>query len=151
MVKAGRVALVFIDMLLSRAGLADDATPSTPDPLPPKAPSIDKLLAESGYAARWQLKRTVEDVPYTEKWQRPIADIEFQDPNAFTRVTRLRTLSLLTLASSGRSRLFFGVNEEGLLGFHFRAVSRGNDERYLELGRMPYLKEAETETPPGKQ
>ena len=63
--------------------------------------------------------------------------------SALARVSRLRSLSLLTLAKIGQTRLFLGVNEEGLVGLHFIAFLRDGDERYLELVRMPYLKENE--------
>jgi hypothetical protein len=55
-------------------------------------------------------------------------------------------LSLLTLAEIGQTRLFLGVNDEGLLGLHFNALPRDGDERYLEVIRMPYLKEHEPDS-----
>ena len=60
------------------------------------------------------------------------------------RVSRMRKLSLLTLAQSGQSRLFLGVNEEGLVGVHFSAFSLRNDGDYLELVRLPYLKKLDS-------
>jgi hypothetical protein len=59
------------------------------------------------------------------------------------RVSKLRNLSLLTLAEIGQTRLFLGVNDEGLVGLHFNALPRDSDGRYLEVVRMPYLKENE--------
>jgi hypothetical protein len=64
----------------------------------------------------------------------------FQDNSALGRVSKLRNLSLLTLAESRRTRLFLGVNDDGLVGLHFVALPKYGDERYLSLIRMPYLK-----------
>jgi hypothetical protein len=74
-------------------------------------------------------------------WPRPIANFDFREGSALARVSKLRSLSLLTLAEIGRTRLFLGVNDEGLVGLHFKVLARAGDERYLEVVRMPYLKE----------
>lgn len=148
MLKANWMALLIIGMLLSAAGFADDAKSSNTDsePLPVVTLSIETLLAESDYASRWQLFHPVEAKPYSSDWPRPIADFEFQDASAFGRVSRLRSLSLLTLAEIGQTRLFLGVNEEGLVGLHFNAIRHYGDEGYLEVVRMPYLKENEPDS-----
>ncbi len=58
------------------------------------------------------------------------------------RVSKLRNLSLLTLAEVGQTRLFLGVNDDGLVGLHFNRFSRADDTRYLEAARMTYLKKS---------
>ena len=68
-----------------------------------------------------------------------LADIRFQDSSTLTRLSKLRNLSILTLGQFGRSKIFVGVNRDGLVGLHFGAYSRNASERYLELARMPYL------------
>ncbi len=145
MLKASWMAQLMIGMLLSAAGFADDAKFSNTDgePLPVVTLSVETLLAESGYASRWQLFHPVEAVAYSDDWPRQITDFDFQDASALARVSKLRSLSLLTLAEIGQTRLFLGVDEEGLVGLHFIVLPHYDHERYLELARMPYLKENE--------
>jgi len=73
------------------------------------------------------------------QWLTQIAEFNFQDDSALARVSKLRNLSLLTLAEIGQTRLFLGVNDDGLVGLHFNLFSRAGDARYLEVVRMPYL------------
>jgi hypothetical protein len=46
----------------------------------------------------------------------------------------------------GQTRLFLGVNDDGLVGLHFNLFSRAGDERYLEVARMPYLAQIEPDS-----
>ena len=146
--KASWMALLTIGMLLSAAGFADDAKSSNTDgePLPVVTLSVEVLLAELGHVSRWQLFHPVEVMAYSDDWPRPIADFDFQDASALARVSKLRSLSLLTLAEIGQTRLFLGVNDDGLVGLHFSAFPRYGDERYLEVVRMPYLMENEPDS-----
>ena len=130
---------VIISVLLWSPVFADDSTPSDAEsePLPSEALSVEKLLAGSAYASRWQLSQPVEPAPDTGEWRRPVTDFENRDTDSSEGVTRPRTLSLLTLSRSKQSRLFFGLNEDGLLGLHLRAVSQQNADRYLGLARTP--------------
>jgi hypothetical protein len=127
------------------AGFADDVQSSNTDsePLPEVTLSVEALHAESGYTSRRNLFHSVEALAYSDDWPRTIADFDFQDDSALARVSKLRNLSLFTLAEIGQTRLFLGVNDEGLLGLHFNTLRRNGDERYLEVVRMPYLKENE--------
>ena len=104
--------------------------------------TVETLLAESEYAFRWQLFHPAEAIA-NSNWPQPIADFHFQGASALARVSKLRSLSLLTLAESGQIRLYLGVNEEGMVGLHFTAFPQYGDERHLELIRMPFLKEYE--------
>lgn len=141
MLKASWMALLAIGMLLSAAGFADDAKSSNTggEPLPVVTLSVAALLAELGHASRWQLFHPVDAMASSDDWPRPIADFDFQDSNALARVSKLRSLSLLTLAEIGQTRLFLGINDDGLVGLHFSTFSRYGDERHLEVVRMPYL------------
>jgi len=65
--------------------------------------------------------------------------LAFQDSSAVGRASKIRSLSLLTLAEFKRSRLFLGVNNRGVLGLHYRAFKQG-DDRCLEVARLPYLR-----------
>lgn len=145
MLKASWITPFTVGVLLSSAGFADDAKVSNTDaePLPVATLSVESLLEEFGYGPRWQLSHPVEAMAYSDDWLPPIADFRFQDGSALARVSKLRGLSLLTLAEIGQTRVFLGVNDDGLVGLHFNAFSDNGDEHYLEVVRMPYLQENE--------
>ena len=121
--KAAWIMLSTIGVPLSAAVLADDATFSE---------TTDAAL--STY------------VPYAASAYSPnrrsfhLTDLDFRDDSTLVRVGKLRNLSLLTLVKVGQGRLFLGVNDDGLMGLHFNAGTRGGDERYLEMARVPKLK-----------
>ena len=134
MLKAKWIGQFTMGMLLSMAAMADEAQQ------PAGTATVETLLAESAYAPRWQLDRPIDITRYASTWRQPIADVDFQDNSVLGRVSKLRNLSLLTLAESRQTRLFLGVNDDGLVGLHFVVVPKYGDERYLSLMRMPYLK-----------
>jgi len=72
-------------------------------------------------------------------------EFKFQDMSALGRIRKLRSLSLLTLTETDRSRLFLGMNHRGLFGLHFGYATRRSGDRLLEVARMPYLKRAYSE------
>ncbi len=135
------VILLTIGMLLSAAGYADDANLSNADGvlLPEVTSSVEALHAELTNKFPSHLLYPVEAMAYLDDWPRPIANLEFRDDSVLARVSKLRNLSLLTLAEVGQTRLFLGVNDDGLVGLHFNLFSRTDDTRYLEAVRMPYL------------
>ena len=141
MVKASWMAWLTIGLLWSAAGFADDVQSSKTDDelLPVVTRSVETMLAESKYLSRWRTFQPIEATAYSDGWMQPIADLEFQDADALSRVSKLRGLSLVTLAKFGQTRLFLGVNEEGLVGLHFEMFPRYGGERFLEVVRMPYL------------
>lgn len=141
--------VLVISLLIPAVAVADDA----------RAPAADLYSMQSlteysqahwldtGYASSWRLPPTI-GVPHdSSEATDPIADLDFRDPGAFARVSKVRELSLLTLAEVGKARLFFGVNDRGLFGFHLGARPRLGDERCVELARMPYLNSAEQDNP----
>ncbi len=144
------VMLLTIGMLLSAAGYADDAKPSNvhAESLPGETRSIEALLAEPEYASRWHLHHPLDAIAYSDDRERPIADINFRDGSAFARISELRNLSLLTLAEVWQTRLFLGVNDDGLVVLHFNLFSRTDNTRYLEAVRMPYLENSTEQLPP---
>jgi len=148
MLRANWMVLLIVGTLLPAAALADDATVSRGDgePAPVLALSLESLQAQSAYAPRWQLTHPIEMMTYADEWSRPMSNFDFQDSGILGRASKLRNLSFLTLAELGETRLFLGVNNEGLLGLHFRAFPRHSSGRYLELVRMPYLKDDEPAT-----
>lgn len=145
MCKAGRMLVITLAATLSLAAIADDATDEAVGQQPPAevTASVEALLSSPEYAFGWALPSSLEPFPYSDTRLQPVADFSFQDSSALGRVSKLRYLSLFTLMETGQTRLFLGVNDDGLLGLHFNAVSEGRDERFLELVRMPYLAEPE--------
>ncbi len=138
----GRIA---IGMLLSATAFADEAElPNRDtDQQPVEAVTVESLLEQSVFAPRWQPFDPAEAASYAITWRQPIADVDFQDNSALGRISKLRNLSLLTLAETGETRLFLGVNDDGLVGLHFIAIPRRDNDRYTSLARMPYLKKEE--------
>lgn len=143
--KASWMALLTIGMLLPAAAIADEETHSSADSdAPPIATLyVDPLHTESLFPSRWQLSHSVEEIAYADDWSQPIADFDFEDASALARVSKLQSLSLLTLAEVGQSRVFLGVDDKGLVGLHFNVFVRDLAESSLEMARMPYLKEKE--------
>jgi hypothetical protein len=131
--------------MLPAAGYADDAKVSNTDgESPPQAmPSVEASHAKLAHTFPSHLLHPGEAITYLDDWPRPLAKFDFQDDSALARVSKLRNLSLLTVAEFGRTRLFLGVNADGLVGLHFKRFSRAGDARYLEVVRMPYLRENE--------
>jgi len=150
MPKVRWMTFLIVGTLLSAASLADDAgTPSAGGDLPPVATySFDSLYSEPQYSSRWQLSYPVEPIAYAFDGSPSIGNLDFQDSGAFSRVKKIRALSLLTLAEGKGTRLFFGVDKEGLVGIHFRGLPRDNDDRFFEVVRMPYLEKDQPDDEP---
>ena len=142
MIKASWMALLTIGLLWSAGGFSENVQSSKTDGelLPVVTLSVDTMLAESEYPSRWRPFHPAEATASSDDWLRPIADFDFQDAGFLSRVSKLRGVSLLTLAEFGQTRLFLGVNEEGLVGLHFDMFPHYGGKRYLEVVRMPYLK-----------
>jgi len=134
--------------LSSVAALADD---DPPDNLPPSRGVASSSYVESlppGPLATYSPLpfQPLAENPAVWSWrQDPVASIDFHDNSALGRLGRLRSLSLLTLAEGRGTRLFLGVNADGVVGLHFSATDGFSRDNYLELVRMPYLKEGDTD------
>lgn len=142
MQNASWMVLVVFGSLLATAAFADDVSSSNADAPRPFVTAFapETLPLDSAYWSRWKPSHSVESMAYTNESFAPIESFVFEDPGAFVRVSKVRELSLLTLAEVGSTRLFFGVSDAGLLGIHLGALPHLGDERCLELVRMPYLK-----------
>ena len=142
MLRISRIALLTVGVLWSAACSADDIHPAKADRESPPVETItvESILAESGYASLWQSIPPVDATAYTDDLTRPITVFDFREASAVANLSRLRSLSLLTLAEIGDTRLFLGINKKGFVGLHFGTSSQYGDERHLEVGRMPYLK-----------
>ena len=125
---AGAVTLLAADVL-AEAPERDDGVAT--------ASAYQLLLDESAIPDRWQRHRSLDAPPYTVSWSPGMRGVDFEDRSAYAQISKLRSLSLLTIGQFGEKRLFLGVNQEGLLGLHFNAFPHYGDERYLEIARMP--------------
>lgn len=141
MLKDKWMTLIATVMLMPAAAVADDVndTNVNDESSPYVTRSVTALLEGMMYASRWKLSQPVEAIAYEDASRRLLDDVNFVDNSALSRVRKLRGLSLLTLADVGKSRLYLGVNKDGLVGLHFNISPRYDDERYFEMVRMPYL------------
>ncbi|MCP5089936.1 MAG: hypothetical protein GY949_03330 [Gammaproteobacteria bacterium] len=146
--KAVLTVFAVIGTLFSLAGLADDKATSPVDnnALPATNLSLPPLYSNVDGASRWREAYPLDTTHNSNDWTPPFVSVPFQDSGTLARVSKLRSLSLLTFAEIGQSRLFFGVNDEGVVGLHFRAFRRQDNERHLEVARMPYLEKVLPET-----
>ena len=106
--------------------------------------SIDWALASAATFSDAPLTPAYVQSSHEQDLSSSLEKLHFQDSSAVGRASRLRSLSLLTLAQFRKSRLFLGVNDRGILGLHFNAAKRG-DDRCLEVARMPYLRDTISE------
>ena len=150
MTKFLRIGLLIIGAFLSQTGHADNEgapgieTDVSPDVSPDASESLDQLLDESVYGA-WSIDQAIEPTASSADWQYPIDDLDFEEASGLARIARERSLSFLTLPSSGNTRLFFGVNEDGTVGLHYRADSEKRDAEFQELGPAPEDSEADSD------
>jgi len=99
--------------------------------------TVGFLLATAGSAgAAEPVIRSVILQPDSDVWGQKRPVFRFRDDSALERISRLRNLSFLTLAKTRRTRLFLGVNEDGLVGLHFNTLARYGDDRVLELASL---------------
>lgn len=147
MIKAGLTVFAVVGMLFSIASFADDEETSAVDSdnLPATNLSLPPLYSDIDSASRWRDAKRLDTTLYSTDWSQPFVNVAFQDSGTFARVSKIRSLSFITFAEMGESRLFLGVNDEGLLGLHFRAFRRQDKDRHLEVARMPYLPKVQPE------
>lgn len=144
------ILLVLVSSLLPLRANADDAatTVTVIDASDLYANSYSAhWRASADDSSDWSLAQPYEATLYRQDDLHPIASIDFRDPGALARVSKVRELSLLTLAEVGKARLFFGINKRGLFGFHVGAQPGLGDERCVELARMPYLRHSQDDRP----
>jgi hypothetical protein len=105
--------------------------------------SIEALMSAPAYDITLQ---------YTSAWpghplgagqiNYPMDDVSFRDGSKLGRLKSIRQLSILTFTDNGSSRLYLGVNEEGIFGIHMSFLARKHSDRFAEVLRMPYLRRA---------
>lgn len=117
--KVSRKFLICACLMLPAAGVADE--------------SFDKL-----YESRWRLSHPVDAATYTDDWPQfsTSFDLEVDDGSSILRVAKIRSVSLVTLAGDERSKWFLGINEDGLVGVHFRGFTKNGANRHLDLSSL---------------
>jgi len=131
--------VLYACIMFTSVTLADDAAPS--DTTSATANSRSDSRERSTFGSPSALQRHPDGpTPYPVPLMRPDIDLQFQDSSTLGHFSRFRTLSFVTLAESGPTKLFLGVNDDGLVGLHFAFFSKRGADRTLELARMPYLK-----------
>ncbi len=138
--KSSSMPVLVISVLMSGTGFADDLAQ------PKLTPAAEAFLADLEQSSRPQASDYFQPIHYMDNFIRPLPDLEFTDGGFLDRVSNLRRVSFLTFAEIGPSQLFIGVNDKGLLGFHFNAYGNRGKERQLELLRMPYLLDIDQES-----
>lgn len=99
--------------------------------------TVGLLLAGTGWADDTQpLVRSVLLQPDSDVWTQTRPVFNFREKSALERLSKFRNLSFLTLATTPRTRLFLGVNQDGLVGLHFNALTHPGDDRVLELASL---------------
>ena len=146
--KATQMLVTTFCMLSPAVGFADDNIATEPGANQPVAEpqSVYAQHVDIVYSSRWRSYYPLDSVVFSDDLIQPneqVVVFDFQDNSLLARASKLRGLSLVTLASFGHSRVYLGVNHDGLVGLHFNSSPRHGNERYLELSRMPYLASAE--------
>jgi len=100
MIKANWMAISTLGLLWSATSLADDAQSSETrgELRPAETLSVESLLDESAHPARWRATVPRQATPYADNWLAPIHGFNFRNSGTLSRVGKLRSLSLLTLA-----------------------------------------------------
>lgn len=140
-----RVGAVLSSLLLASATVADETADAaqatyTAASLPiTSSMSATAFLGDLGQSSEWRLSEPVDLIALAELHPHPLNELHFEDSDLVSRLSKLRGLSMLTMAEIGPARLFFGVNDEGLVGLHFNTGAGDPDDVHVEVLRMPYL------------
>ena len=99
------------------------------------------------YESPWLLSHSLDTSTFLDDLPEPATslDVDVDDGNSILRVTKIRSLSLITLSGDDRAKWFLGINEDGFVGIHFRGFSRSGAERHLDVASLFAAKEEENE------
>lgn len=137
-----RNVMFSLAILLSGAAMADELDHS--DTIELQSSLTHTLPVVVTSEPQWRLPDTASQIVYSSIPAKPLFDVEFQDSNTLKQLSKLRNLSLLTLAEKWNSQVFLGVNRDGLVGLHFTLLPRRNKDQMLELSRLPYLQASDS-------
>lgn len=148
MIATVRWTMFSVLLLLGFAALADDSTSEATETEAIYSWSAAEFINELESDAHLALLEPVDVIAYMDFSSRRLYDLRFEDSDLLSRMSKLRGISMLTMAEIGHARLFFGVNDDGLVGLHFNTSASDPDGQHIEVLRMPYLAEDPDETPP---
>lgn len=97
------------------------------------------ILDELDNSSPSRLSEPVDLIALADLHLHPLNELHFQESDLVSRLSKLRGLSMLTMAEMGPARLFFGVNDKGLVGLHFNTGASDPGDIHVEVLRMPYL------------
>lgn len=137
-------------LLLSAAVSADESEATYSAASLPLTSSLTAtaFLDELGHSSLWRLPEPVDLIALADLQPHPLNELHFEDSDLVSRLSKLRGLSVLTMAEVGSARLFFGVNDEGLVGLHFNTDAGDPGDVHVEVLRMPYLKDDSDDASP---
>ena len=148
----GRIsAAVFAAVLLFALPAAADDADATYRPASQSFESEEDpsaLIDELARHSAWRLSEPVDLIALAELAPHPLNELHFEDSDLVSRLSKLRGLSMLTMAEVGPARLFFGVNDEGLVGLHFNTGLSDPDDVHVEVWRLPYLQKLSEDAEP---
>lgn len=125
-------------LLLPVTAAADDA--GEPESASSDASSTPDETAWSidDFESRWRLSHALVSPAYTEYWPHSstLFDVDVDSDDSIMRVAKIRSLSLLTISGDERSKWFLGINENGLVGIHFRGFSRSSARQHLDVATL---------------
>ena len=102
------------------------------------ASHAETIRSLAGFESRWRLNHPVVAPPYNDQWPsaRTPFDVDVDNGNSLMRVAQIRSLSFVTLSGDDRSKWFLGINEDGLIGVHFRGFSKTGARRHLDVASL---------------
>lgn len=137
---SGRIAQFGFFMLASTVTFAADAVSTSSEPDQSQQVAKPASLPVTPYSAHLLPDARFSSFSAGGRHAGSFGAMGLRDDSVLARLGEIRNLSLLTLSATRRTRIFLGVNADGLVGLHFVAFADDGDEQYLSLARLPYLK-----------
>lgn len=109
-----RGIVLLTGLLLTGIAAADDSAVEL-------TPAAKAFIADLERSSTWELPPLAQTSYYSDEFLRPLPDIHFADNSLLARLSQLRRVSFYTFMQREDTRLFLGVNDEGLVGIHFNA------------------------------
>ena len=141
---ANPTSLLLVSILLAPVVSAEDESTTVTNDLATSASATNIWLTDLALVVQTQPQYISPSSLHLGASSTPTIDLELEQVDALKRISRLRNLSLLTLANKGQLRFFLGVNDDGLVGLHITLLSRRDEGRIFEMLRMPYLRQSQS-------
>ncbi|MDX1515501.1 MAG: hypothetical protein R3288_01605 [Woeseiaceae bacterium] len=115
-------------LLTCAAALAEEPAAEPVPAATLSAPTAEEFIDQLEYRFSWQLDELDEDLldigTDSSSAMHPFRHIAFEEQTLLVRLGKLRGLSFLTVAEFEGSHLYIGVSDDGLVGLHFKNLSR---------------------------